>query len=35
MRRPTDISDILIGIIKSAAIIIIGYIIIKGLLQVL
>lgn len=33
MRKGTDISDILIDIIKVAAIAIIGFIIIKGLLQ--
>ncbi len=33
MRRNSDISDILIDIIKAAAIAIIGYIIIKGILE--
>ena len=33
MRRNTDISDLLIEIIKIAAIVIIGFIIIKALLQ--
>ena len=34
MARRTDFSDIMIDIIKIAAIAIIGFIIIKGLLQV-
>ena len=34
MRRGTDISDVLIDIIKIAAIAIIGFIIIRALLQV-
>ncbi len=33
MSGKTDTSDILIDIIKAAAILIIGYIIIKGLIQ--
>ncbi len=33
MSRKTDISDVLIDVIKAAAIIIIGYIIIRGILQ--
>lgn len=33
MRRGTDISDVLIDVIKAAAIAIIGFIIIRGLLQ--
>ena len=33
MRRGTDISDVLIDIIKIAAIAIIGFIVIRGILQ--
>lgn len=34
MRKETNLTDILIEIIKIAAIIVLGFIIIKGLLQV-
>jgi len=35
MRRNSDISDTLIDIIKIAAIAVLGYIVIKGLIQAL
>ncbi len=35
MTRGTDISDIIIDILKAAAIAIIGFIVIRGLLQAL
>lgn len=35
MRRGNDLSDIMIDIVKAAAIAIIGFIVIRGLLQAL